>query len=192
MISIKRNVYDFSHIFLVVCPNCSQQSTLINHGNTNQPDIVFSCSSCKLMQQWRESNNEIKLIGNMRWFDNGNGMKALIPAPVGYQGARVGIWIETSPDTTVESKGTSFWLWLQMPCAGENLWFLNKEHLSFVQSYVRVPRRLRSRSFDTGHSREQILWVEGWIKEIKDKDKDLILNCLDRLQLRISSSKSPS
>lgn len=185
MISIKRNIYAFSPKFLVVCPDCSRQATLINHGSVNQPNIVFNCSSCGLRQQWQEPNNEIKLWGAMRKVDLGNGFSAFLPAPVGYAGAKVGLWIETSPDTTIQSRGTSFQLWLQTPCGEENLWLLNKEHLAFVQMYVRVPRRFRSRSFDTGNSREQLLWIEKWIKQSKDKNS--ILNCLKELQLRVSS-----
>lgn len=182
MISAKRNIYAFGHKFLVVCPHCQSKAVLVNHGNTNQPYIVLSCVDCKRSQEWKDVESKIRLMGSSRWVDGGSGVKVMLPAPIGYKGARVGLWIESAPDATARSAVFSLDLWLQNPCGTENLWFLNHEHLQFVKTFLQIPRRIRFRSFDTEDSRQQLLWIEPWIKETTTKK--LGLSCLKELQLQ--------
>ncbi len=100
------------------------------------------------------------------------------PVPAGFGGAAVDLWIETSPDTTQQSQGLTLRLWLQMPCDGENLWFLNREHLDFVENYLR--------DFPNGESeRKQTQWVESWIE---GADKVRVTRCLAELRLKMDES----
>lgn len=173
----KRNIYAFGSEFLVCCPQCSKRATLMNHGDKSEPNVIFNCSHCHLIQVWQNTYNFIWISASLRWMET-QGMSCAVAAPPGYGGQDVYVYVETSPDASQQSIGISFRLWLQTPCAKENLWCFNHKHLEFTKRYIQTSE---SRSFNI-RSRERLLWLSEWIKQTEDKEA--ILNGLRELQLR--------
>ena len=136
-ITTKRNIYQYGHNFLVVCPQCTKRATLTNLGSAVQPDIVLACSNCSFTQQWHQPYNEIRLMGSWRWFDMEGGMRVATGASAGYGGSDVHIFVETSPDTTQKSEAVALRLWLQVICEEETLWFFNSKHLASIEDQWR-------------------------------------------------------
>lgn len=175
----QRDICAFGQTLAVACPQCSKRATLVDRGDADKPDIFFSCSNCGFMRQWQQPDDKIDLVSGFKWFSE-NPVKVGFPIAAGSDGQDVYIAVETLPDATQEPKGLSFRLWLQTLCNGENLWFLNSEHLAFVQAFTQVPLENRYSSPHTESSRKQIQWLEEWV--MQTENKDIVLGCLTKLQ----------
>lgn len=102
--------------------------------------------------------------------------------PAGAEGSEVSVCAGTAPDAAQKSSGLCPRLWLQTPCEAENLWFLNRQHLDFVEAIIQIPRETRHRSFGGETHRERIQWIERWVEQAEDKGE--ILRCLRELRLK--------
>jgi hypothetical protein len=71
-------------------------------------------------------------------------------------------------------------LWFQTPCCGEILWVFNKEHLSFLESYVAAKQRIKITA--SGGIRNKTLSnrLPTWIKKAKNRDE--IIKGITRLK----------
>lgn len=115
------------------------------------------------------------------WRSIGEG--AWTAAPAGTAGGDVYLWVETSPDTTQKSTGLPLRLWLQLPCLGENLWFLGKQHLSFTQIYVETPDLLTAPPSALPNSREKVSWLPNCVRQLEDREA--LLSYLHILEIRL-------
>lgn len=158
----KRDITVFGPRFLVVCPRCSGRADLETRDNLSKTSL--DCSSCDYARQWQSS--QIGLATPWRWLGN-----VAHPVPTGFGGTPAELWVETSSDATQQSQGLTLRLWLQTPCEAENLWFLNRQHLDFVEHYLRD-------SVDREDERAQIQWVEPWIEHA---DKSRVTRCVEEL-----------
>ncbi len=163
----KRDITAFGPRFPVVCPRCSRCADLEQE---NSAKITLDCLSCGYARQWQSS--QIQLASGWRWLG-----KMAHPVPAGFGGTPAELWIETSSDATQQSQGLTLRLWLQTPCDEENLWFLNREHLNFVEHYLRD-------SANVEDQRTQIQWVEPWIWEADEK---CVARCLAELRLKMDA-----
>jgi len=75
-------------------------------------------------------------------------------------------------------------LWLQTPCCGEILWAYNARHLGRLRDYISAS--LRERTIGTHASVFQRL--PRWMTAAKNRDR--VLQCIERLQLRLEDSNS--
>ncbi|BCM88635.1 hypothetical protein IAD21_00476 [Abditibacteriota bacterium] len=170
------NMYAFGQGLLVACPQCSKRAALTTHADAPEPHIILTCSNCDFTQQWQQPHNEIRLQNGLRWVGRDNYPKAFISAPAGYGSSTVCIWVGTALGTFGKSEGLSLRLWLQSPCDGENLWFLNREHLTFVENYVKAGPRTRSLLW-AARSR----WLQEWVQQTENKES--ILGCIQDMRL---------
>jgi hypothetical protein len=72
-------------------------------------------------------------------------------------------------------------LWLQTPCCGETLWAFNREHLDFIEEYIRATLREGFVGNNTVASR-----LPEWMVTAKHRDE--VLRCIARLQHRECST----
>jgi hypothetical protein len=80
-------------------------------------------------------------------------------------------------------------LWLQTPCCGKILWAYNREHLDFLESYVKAGLResFPLKIYETG----QVMWrnkslasrLPTWMKRAKNRDE--VLRGIERLRQKI-------
>ncbi len=178
-----RNLYAFGPKLLVACPDCSEKALLSNRGRSDETHIVLTCSCCKLKQRWQEPSNQILLMGVWRRVRSEGGPSVFLSAPAGYGGSAVGVWVETSPDSTQKSESVPLQLWLQKPCGQESLWFLNAEHLLWTKSRLHVSDDPRPRLYDTKSRRQKRLWLPDWVE--LPENREAILDCLEVMELDI-------
>ena len=80
-------------------------------------------------------------------------------------------------------------LWLQTPCCGKILWAYNREHLDFLESYVKAGLResFPLKVYETG----LVMWrnkslasrLPTWMKRAKNRDE--VLRGIERLRKKI-------
>jgi hypothetical protein len=80
-------------------------------------------------------------------------------------------------------------LWLQTPCCGKILWAYNKEHLDFLENYVKAGLResFPMKVYETG----LVMWrnkslasrLPTWMKRAKNRDE--VLRGIERLRKKI-------
>jgi hypothetical protein len=80
-------------------------------------------------------------------------------------------------------------LWLQTPCCGKILWAYNREHLDFLESYVKAGLResFPLKIYETG----QVMWrnkslasrLPTWMKRTKNRDE--VLHGIEKLRKKI-------
>ena len=109
---------------------------------------------------------------------------AWVPAPAGYGGSKVSVNL-LSPEGVERPEIIGFNLWIQIPCAGENLWFLNQEHLSLVLNSLRAPQLLDERTRRSESEFQKYLWIEPWIKVARNRDEIInrLQSYLDETQI---------
>ena len=163
----KRDIFVFGPRFMIVCPRCEQRADLEKHDNPAK--ITLVCPSCDYARQWQGS--QLSLASSWRWLGNmGYSVKA------GFGGDAVDLWIETSSDATQQSQGLALRLWLQTPCQGENLWFLNDEHLVFARNYLDYSVENHPIYFswevreNMAKYHERVQWIEPWMKRAENRD----------------------
>ena len=76
-------------------------------------------------------------------------------------------------------------LWLRMPCHGEVLWILNREHLEFMEQFIGA--ELREERMADLSSRRLSSALPRWILAAKNR-KDVLL-CLARLRERLEATR---
>ena len=80
-------------------------------------------------------------------------------------------------------------LWLQTPCCGKILWAYNREHLDFLESYVKAGLResFPLKVYEIG----RVMWrnkslasrLPTWMKRAKNRDE--VLRGIERLRRKI-------
>lgn len=80
-------------------------------------------------------------------------------------------------------------LWLQTPCCGKILWAYNREHLDFLESYIKAGLRERFplKVYETG----LVMWrnkslasrLPTWMKRAKNRDE--VLRGIEKLRKKI-------
>ena len=174
----QRSLFAFGENFLVVCPQCSRRAVLTRSVGALQTAVTLNCVECDCAQQWQQSG--ITLESTWHWFGDGtNSARMGMPVRTGFGGAEVHLWVETSPDPTVQWPNLKLKLWLQSPCQGENLWFFGDEHLVFLRNYLDYPvenhRVYFSWKLEANREkyRERVQWIEPWLMRAQNRDAAL-------------------
>ena len=173
-----RNIQAFGPKFLVVCPRCAKRAILEQRDSALQ-EVFLSCAQCDFARQWPGAGLELE--SQMHWFDNA-GMKMGLPVRTGSHGAivhlRVGVRDESAPHAPMQPLD-NFRLWLQTPCAEENLWLLNDEHLVFLRNYLDYPVKNHAVYFgweleaNRAKYHERLQWVEPWLRRAENRGATL-------------------
>ncbi|WP_028778201.1 hypothetical protein [Shimazuella kribbensis] len=156
-----RTLESFGYEFLVICPNCQKQATVLSKEafpfiqNSNKR---FVCTHCGLTRDLIPKKNQAKqnIIVYQRTFREG---MICIGGPFD--------WYYGYP------------LALQNPCCGKTLWAYNKEHLLYVKSYVEAEIR---DNYSYYLSVESML--PNWIKSAKNRKT--IVKAITKLERKLS------
>jgi ribosomal protein S27AE len=74
-----------------------------------------------------------------------------------------------------------FNLWLRTDCIGNSLWAFNKEHLTFLESYVSAKLRERTKDEELGWRNSSLASrLPKWIKS--SKNRDALLKAINKLK----------
>ncbi len=157
-----KTIYDFGYEFLVVCPRCSLRAVVVDRGSHTTPRIMLTCEHCGQVKHWEATTGGILTARNPDVYQTG---QVALGAPVD--------WYFHLP------------LWLQLPCCDETLWAYNKEHLQFIEAYVRAELRERTPT-DNGWSNNSLQSrLPTWIK--RAKNRRTVLKCIAELKKRLES-----
>lgn len=166
-----KTIYEFGYEFLVHCPRCDSCAQVVPKKREDTHDFAprrLICLKCGYTQDWHITGKSQSIEFNY------------------YRPPRDphSIWIGGSFDWYFRLP-----LWLQTPCCGKILWAYNKEHLDFLESYVKAGLResFPLKVYETG----LVMWrnkslasrLPTWMKRAKNCDE--VLRGIERLHRKI-------